>query len=404
MKILKINQQNVETLTQPVKVSDITFLDNESVIESSQLSSKFPDVNFGGDFLQDRVYIVTEEKSPDQILAELKSRNNKILIQPSSEVSDSNSKITKLEKEIADFQSQKDKLSELENSISEKESQLNNINHSLESSKILIENRAAVVEKINAVKSKIQSSAQKSTDSILNDRRTRIDKFLKGVKKRSDIVLEEKSPGIYPPLKILLIITLLNFAINLFFYITSFQFSILIISILSLTVLLFNAFMVNIFRPLYTKDIKAIEEIISSKNNPEYKFTDDDHVLINNAWMNAYSVELKRLDDILSQNLQGKDYKQLESDVVTIANDVEKTKTALEDAKSSTLSTEEYYKKRRELDILKIEMENSTVLPVEKSAPPQLDVAHLPFIIFDQTKNPQIKSLENDYIMVVPST
>lgn len=407
MKIIKVNQQPLEALRANVMVSNITFADGDRVIESSQLSGLYPDLKFPGDFLSDRIYVVSEEKSPEQVLSELKLRNEKVEISAAQNSSDPSAeiknKIEKLEAEISNFQTQKDKLSELESSLSAKQSELENIKQLLASSQILIDSRARVLEKMSGHQAKLEQIGKKSSDEIKTDRKNRISRFMKGVKRRAHMMEDKKESGIYPPLKFLLIITLLNFLINFAFYLTSFQSSILLITVVSLMILLINSFIVNIFRPLYSKDVKGIEEIIAAQNNNEYKFTEDDYILITNAWVSAYNIELSRIDEVLNQNLQGKDYKELESQVSTVNSEIEALKTQLDSQSDDSMSTEEYYKKRRELDILKIELENQA--PAQSAAPQSVDYSklrsELPFIVFNLIKSPSIAALQNENITVL---
>ena len=97
---------------------------------------------------------------------------------------------------------------------------------------------------------------------------------------------------------------------------------------------------------------KIIE--VNNQNN----FANEDNFFINAAWVNAIKTEMATVDDAISKNLNGKDYSQMEKELADIDIQEKQANDELQNLDKKSLTSEEYYKKRRELDILKIEKEN----------------------------------------------
>jgi hypothetical protein len=85
------------------------------------------------------------------------------------------------------------------------------------------------------------------------------------------------------------------------------------------------------------------------ENNPSDKF-------VNSAILNALNLELQSINSSIEQNLGEMSYQELERETLVVTNELKELE--LKSGNSEILSTEEYYKSRRELDILKIEEEN----------------------------------------------
>jgi len=97
----------------------------------------------------------------------------------------------------------------------------------------------------------------------------------------------------------------------------------------------------------------SYEELIKTNNNFE-----QDKLLINSAWLTALKNEYTLIDNIIKTRLNNKSSEDLVKDKTEIEKELAKAKNELETINKKSMSSEEYYKKRRELDILKIEKEN----------------------------------------------
>jgi hypothetical protein len=81
-------------------------------------------------------------------------------------------------------------------------------------------------------------------------------------------------------------------------------------------------------------------------------------LFINSAWAEALNSELALIEKSMETSLKGKDYGTLESDLQSIEQELQILEAELKELDNNFITTDEYYKKRREVDILKIEKEN----------------------------------------------
>jgi len=89
------------------------------------------------------------------------------------------------------------------------------------------------------------------------------------------------------------------------------------------------------------------------KSNP-----DEDKLILNNAWSKALVSELKMIDETMKSRLGDKTLEQISLEKQNLLEEQKKLDAQVSETEGKSLNTEEYYKKRRELDILKIEKEN----------------------------------------------
>ena len=76
------------------------------------------------------------------------------------------------------------------------------------------------------------------------------------------------------------------------------------------------------------------------------------------AWISALKSEFSIASQTIKSRLNNKSYEEIEMDLQRIEKEIATLNNKMLDLTKKSLTSEEYYKKRRELDILKIEKEN----------------------------------------------
>lgn len=135
-------------------------------------------------------------------------------------------------------------------------------------------------------------------------------------------------------------------------------------SFIFLTLVTANVFYILVFT--FLKFIYVSEEGSSiqreredlRKNKSEEQEDPNSQLFINSAWAEALNSELSLIERSIQSSLKGKDYGTLESDLQLIEQELQTLEGELKDLDNNFITTDEYYKKRREVDILKIEKEN----------------------------------------------
>lgn len=151
--------------------------------------------------------------------------------------------------------------------------------------------------------------------------------------------------------------------ISIVFTIATFQFIHIFIGLLSSALILFSVLLFNLYRFHTAHDI---EDIYEKPEPGKYSFesvvgnydANENNLIVNVAMKKALVTELKELNDSIKQRLGENDYNSTLTELNSQRNQISKLKSEIRKLKGSNLSSEEYYKKRRELDILKIEKEN----------------------------------------------
>ncbi len=280
-------------------------------------------------------------------------------VQKSDRLREVKLRIDSIQKEVDAYQSEKTGKEDLDSNIRNKEQELSTINEklqSVESLKISKQKAVQELQKYNSV-SNVQNSSDLKNEKIQKLEQSLYGAFTKPVHKSiSDDEADESKLNLK---KVLLIIQIpFTLTVLIIFYLLVKQELILLIGFL-LIVLEF-AYTIFEFQKKPKEDLNLLQP-----ESPQQNQQDDisvnlnqDQILIKQAWRGAYEQELNRIDQLISSNLDGKSYEDMQSEKSKIDNEIAQLKKQQEDLEKNSLDSESYYKKRRELDILKIEKEN----------------------------------------------
>lgn len=103
---------------------------------------------------------------------------------------------------------------------------------------------------------------------------------------------------------------------------------------------------------------KVNNEITFEQLEKQTRSQSEDQFLVNVAWYNALQKEKKRIDQTISAQLEGGSFEKITTDIKIANTKIKELQDTAEEITNKMLSPEEYLKLRRDLDILKIEMES----------------------------------------------
>lgn len=265
---------------------------------------------------------------------------------------DTKKKIRNLQEKVEAFQNKKSENEDLERQISSLETKLTALNEKKSSVTKLIQDKKEVEQKMLEVKN---SSASVVSDIERQQTlRNRVAE-MKGNEKKS-LTLASKNVRVERRTfrgAFLIPLLIMQVVLSFLIFLTSEDLVVLVAGLFSFLVIIITAVILN-FSDREDLDFELSSDFVASNqspniNNPSEKF-------VNSAIINALNIELQSINSSISQNLAGMSYEELEKQTLqatTELNDLESKADS-----SEVLSPEEYYKARRELDILKIDEEN----------------------------------------------
>lgn len=277
---------------------------------------------------------------------------------------EANLKIEAMDKEVSSYQTQKKDKEELKKKKESNDNQVKAIEDKLASVNMLIESRDRIKGELDKFRTYTDDlNVKRQVDTIKTDRSNKLISDLKSSRKASGINMEseEKESNLFVG-KWILILAFIQVIGSLVLFVTTLQAVQLFIGLFSAIVLTVLMLLVNVSR--YTYELKDKTFVESNLNGLPYSpilpktSPEEDKLILNTAWGNALNEELKLITDTINSRLGGKDLEQLMKDKEAQLAEQKNLNGILEGAESKNLNTEEYYKKRRELDILKIEKEN----------------------------------------------
>lgn len=272
-------------------------------------------------------------------------------------------RIASIQVQVDFYQNEKKIKEELNSNIKKYKIDKENINQMLQSVELLIENKESLnlklksfeqfadsydkvkelkIQKINYLNSKL-SIRPSPGSSILED----------DIKEA-----ENKSSS----LNLFLIIPIINLLITFVIFLVTYNVVILLIGIV-FTVLLMIIYIISRFFKDSLEDVeelnnKAFSPQADSKEGVAEAEDPNTQLFINSAWAKAIKDELEVVDENITKSLNGKSYEALKQDLTNLDLNIEKENNKLEELTQKAITSDEYYKKRREIDILKIEKEN----------------------------------------------
>jgi len=273
-----------------------------------------------------------------------------------------NSRVESIQSQIDFYQNEKKLKEELNSNIKKFSTEKETMSQMLQSVELLINNREELVSRLD-----LYGGLAHSPESILELKskkvsylNTKLFSNKNTVNSRMSDETEEKRESKFN-FNVTVFFTILNLVITLIAFLYSYSINVLIFGLLFSFVLMvlyiISRFFKDSLEDIDPKDSKKIEieEKAFAFDEPEDPNT---QLFINFAWANALKSELQIIDTNIQKNLNGKTYEALKDEQVKNEEAAALEKQKLEDLNSKSLTSDEYYKKRRELDILKIEREN----------------------------------------------
>lgn len=166
------------------------------------------------------------------------------------------------------------------------------------------------------------------------------------------------------------VLAILNIVITIIGFLYSYSFSVLLAGMV-FSVILSLLYVISRFYKDALEGLPASEDDLALSaqmvpdatsaaqvDNVRNYLDPNSQLFINSALLNALKSEVALLDQNIERNLNGKSYEALQTDLKDISSKLTQKNTEIEELSSKAITSDEYYKKRREVDILKIEKEN----------------------------------------------
>lgn len=275
-------------------------------------------------------------------------------------------RLKKLEQEVEGYQNEKKKRDALNAKVTKGEQELKSF-----------EEKLASVDTLLEAKQKIETGIQKFS-AVLPDpdveskarsiKLSRVEKYLQALmsfrpKSQTEMIQDESKPiNITIAGKEVLVLLALQIIATIILFIATLQARFIAIGFVASLVLVILFILINISKDkdelaklneLKLVDLESEKESLLINTDPK-----ENAFLINVAWLNALKLELKSIDAMIASRFGDQTHTHVQAERDSVVAELEETKKELVELDVNTLSSEEYYKKRRELDILKIEKEN----------------------------------------------
>lgn len=286
---------------------------------------------------------IKKEFSPEQL-----DKINKLI--------DISGKIKALQSEIDNYQSKRTEREVMDRKINEVKNKRKTMKEKLESIKMLIDSKGRI-ERDLAKFANISQNVLNNSEVIKNQRiESRVMALKHGEGKVKEKVKEvvSKHDGAFEG-KGLVVLAVLQIALTLLFYFLTFEINFIVIGLFILFVIIALTFYINTQNTQdYVVDVVVEKEVSPMQANS----VNEEKLFVDIALFNALRSELNFVNDTIKERLENKSFEEFQAALGNSDNEssqLEKQKAELE---QNAMTSEEYYKKRRELDILKIEKEN----------------------------------------------
>jgi len=269
-------------------------------------------------------------------------------------------RIAKIQKEVDSYQSQKEGKEDLNKQVKDKENEVNSLREKLESVSALMQSRGQI--SLELQKFGVQNN--QNLEALRQEKFAQTNNFLQtAYTKPKNSLANQKDDSErgfeLTPRKILLIIQIpATVALMIIAYFLIRQSLILLLGV----IVILLEFVMIIFE--FQKKPKNEDSYVLMPETPQVTAqqlpVDNTHnqIFISNAYRSAYEQELNRIDQLISTNLNNRTYQEVELEKNQKENDLSNLKRQQDNINQNSMDSEAYYKKRRELDILKIEKEN----------------------------------------------
>ncbi len=295
----------------------------------------------------------------------LKDTNADIDLEREEKMIQLKSQIDVLEKEIAIYKDSKKMKEEAQNKIAKHEEELKDISTKLEDSEYLIQ----IMNRINRELAKFGN--QQPPDEIITQKveqlkQTRIKKvieILKTVKNFGNIFVshdqtysKEDQVNISMFVAMIIVQTLLTTII----YIATSDVRIIFVGFIALLIIFLGIIYakLSIGKALSQEQTNPYKDKNLTFDRLMQKFDRQENAFfVNAAWITALRKEKQTVEQVLQNRLEGQRYNDVVLKISKIKREIAELKSNLEEIDKFKISAEEYLKKRRELDTLKVELE-----------------------------------------------
>ncbi len=274
-------------------------------------------------------------------------------------------RIKTFEMEIEGYQNSKKNKEDLEKRLKKAEQEKQILEENLSSVNSLIQKRNGIIAELSkygdlgkdpALQEKVEQLKSKTINKNIDNVRKATNKrsHSAGINSKTDY--EMKFEG----LPILGLIAL-QVVVTIVYYLISLQTKAIMMGLFTLIVLSIVLALINIIKDkasLHIYDEGAENNLRITYNEIDTTSQNEQNFFVNAAMVNAIKQELLALDSLIKHHLGGKSVEDVNSERTKIEAEYVQLNNESNKMQNSILSSEEYYKKRREVDILKIEQEN----------------------------------------------
>lgn len=371
--------KNDETLEEK-SFSEFILKRGHVLLESNSIQSRLIPVNsFNLEQMQSQIkslvikinpeLVITKENLEKQLEAlkvEIEGSLNDEQKDKYNRLQELNSRLVTIQEQIDFYQNEKKIKEELNSKIKKLTADKQATIQMLESVELLIKNREDLISRLNSYSNittsqdQIEALKTKKTDFLHSKLYASKSEWTLN---NSDEEEDTKKTRFQINFNVTVIFTVLNLIITIIAFVYSYSINVLIIgavfSLVLMTLYIVSRFFKDSLEDLGEEDLPAVKasqdttkSVLNEQEDPNTQ------LFLNSAWANALKSELELLDSNIKKNLNGKTYETLKAEQAKTDESVAIENEKLEELNSRSLTSDEYYKKRRESDILKIEREN----------------------------------------------
>ncbi|MDQ7021306.1 MAG: hypothetical protein Q9M91_05765 [Candidatus Dojkabacteria bacterium] len=193
---------------------------------------------------------------------------------------------------------------------------------------------------------------------------------------------------------------------TILFYLQSGDLRVIIIGLIGFLIILFLLIILKVsLATNKTRNFRVDPTDLDSSYNSFTTHFDpnEDALLVNSSWVKALRSESFRLNEMLKRNLGGKDYNEVQLELGNIEKSIDEIKNEIDELEKNRITSEEYLKKRRELDVLSLKLKDFK--KNLKTSSSENSFSHIPIILYSYTKenlgnNSLLENLEKDFQII----
>lgn len=282
------------------------------------------------------------------------------------------SRIKSVQEDVDFYQNEKKLKDEINKEIKALKTEQDTISQMLKSVELIITKKNELQSKVDSFN---PAAVTPSNEEIINLKSKKIEFTNTNLSSKRGISIinseedEEKRQRIFE-VNLAVVLAILNIVITIIGFLYSYSFSVLLAGMV-FSVILSLLYVISRFYKDALEGLPASEDDLALSaqmvpdatsaaqvDNVRNYLDPNSQLFINSALLNALKSEVALLDQNIERNLNGKSYEALQTDLKDISSKLTQKNTEIEELSSKAITSDEYYKKRREVDILKIEKEN----------------------------------------------